>query len=262
MRTSCLIVDDEPLAIKVIASYLENLPTFDVVATCSSAVEAFETLHSRPVDLVFLDIEMPGLSGLELIRSLKPAPAIILVTAHREYAAESYDLDVLDYLVKPVSLPRFLRAINRFQQHTGAQPSTGVSIGEFDRGRHGGASRDESADSRIFGRKKNGGDPSTERSLLIRVDRETIRVDIAAIRYIESLGDYVKIHTGTRVFTTKMRIGELETQLGAAFLRIHRSFLVPVSRITAFSTTKVRLAETSLPIGRTYRSAVQRRLSR
>ena len=229
--TTCLIVDDEPLAIKVMQSHLDPLNDVEVVATFTSALDAFAFLQERPVDLLFLDIQMPRLTGLDLVAALQDPPKIILTTAYREYAVEGFDLDVVDYLLKPISLPRLLRALDKYHRLTAK-----VELGEA---------------------------PPSPHYLTLRVDRQAMRVLVGDIWYVESLSDYVKVHTSERTLVTRERISHLEKTLAPhGFLRIHRSFLVATAAVTAFTADEVHVAEgPRLPIGRTYRQAVLARLS-
>lgn len=229
MRTTCLIVDDEPLAIKVIQTHLEQLDDVEVVATCRHALEAFTFLQKHPVDIVFLDIQMPQLTGIDLVKALDPPPRVIFTTAYRDYAVEGFELDVVDYLLKPISFPRLLRALNKYYRLRDAEA----------------ASPPEPHDA------------EDDAYLNIRANRQVVKLPVGDIRYIESLSDYVKIHTSNRSIVSKQRISHLEDRLiPHGFLRIHRSFLVPVAKITAFTTEEVQLGDRTLPIGRTYRQAV------
>ena len=230
MKTRCLIVDDEPLAIKVIQSHLEKLPDMEVVASCINALEAFQIVHEQPVDLIILDIHMPRLTGLEFIKSLEFPPRIIVTTAYREYALEGFELDVVDYLLKPVSFPRFLRAIDKFRRlhKPGSEPIEASPT------------------------------PSPTRFIHVKADRKVLKIDLEDIVFIESLNDYVKIHTSGKPIVTKQRISELADRLGAhEFLRIHRSFLVSARKISAYSTDEVQVGAVTLPISRSYRKTVQ-----
>jgi DNA-binding LytR/AlgR family response regulator len=232
VKTRCLIVDDEPIAIRVIASHLARIPDMEVVGTCENAIEAFERVRELEVDLVFLDINMPELSGVDFVRALESPPRIIFTTAHREYAVEGFDLDVVDYVLKPVSLPRLLKAIDKYRR--------------LDQGEHHATMRAESAESAYF---------------TVRSNRENVKLRIDDIRYIESLSDYTKFHTSGKPVVTKRKISHLEEELaGYGFLRIHRSFLVPVSHITAYAGDSVSVGDVTLPVSRSYKQAVIARL--
>ena len=226
----CLIVDDEPLAIQVIATHLEKVSDVEVVATCTSAIKAYELLQSQHIDLVFLDIQMPELTGIDLIKTLEHPPRVIFTTAYRDYALEGFELDVVDYLLKPVALPRLLRALDKYRR---LSPSSNSAAQD-----------------------------SEEAHLVVRSNRKTVRLALKDILYIESLSDYVNIHIGDEVITSKERISNLEKKLeSAGFLRIHRSFLVATAKISAFSTDEVQIGQTALPISRSYKQAVKQFLA-
>ena len=230
-KTRCMILDDEPLAIRVIALHLEQVPDMEVVATFTRALDAYEFLKNESVDLLFLDIHMPTLSGIDLIKTLEDPPAVIFTTAHRDYALEGFELDVVDYLLKPVALPRLLRALDKFRRQTSnidVQPETL---------------------------------PPPASYISIRANRQTVRLDVKDIQYIESLSDYVQIHVNGEVIITKERISHLEEMLGAhGFLRIHRSFLVAADQVRAYKAEELTIGDTILPISRTYRMRVKQTL--
>lgn len=227
----CMIVDDEPLAIKVIESHLAKVPEVVVKATCQSAIDAYGILHQQNIDLIFLDIQMPELNGIDFINSLDNPPAIIFTTAHRDYALEGFELDVVDYLLKPVSLPRLLRAIDKYRRVRAENPI---------------ASGDNSGQDAF---------------IMVRANRMTVRIPVSDICFIESLSDYVKIHTSTEVIVSKERISHLAEKLELqGFIRIHRSFLAATSKITSYTSEQIRIANHTLPISRSYRQEVKRTL--
>lgn len=233
MTIRCLIVDDEPIAIKVVQAHLEKVPDVAVVATCNSALEAFDIVRKQPVDLVFLDIQMPHLTGIGFVKALEHPPKIIFTTAYREYALDGFELDVVDYLLKPISFPRLLRAIDKYRKLY--QPRTVPEASPSS--------------------------PASEPFINIKADRTTVKVRLADILFIESLSDYVKVHTSGRTLISRQRISHLaETLAPHQFIRIHRSFLVPIPRITAFTAEEVQLGSRTLPISRTYKQAVLERL--
>lgn len=228
----CMIVDDEPLAIKVIESHLKRVPDVSVIATCQSAIEAYGALNQHEIDLIFLDIQMPELTGIEFINALKNPPGIIFTTAHRDYALEGFELDAIDYLLKPVSLPRLLKAIDKYRRHR--HSSTPLEENESD----------------------------TSSFITVRSNRMTVRIPVSEIHFIESMSDYVQIHTKTGVVVCKERISHLTEKLEPeGFLRIHRSFLVAKSRISSYSSEQVCIEDQVLPISRSYRQEVKRSLS-
>lgn len=229
MKTTFLILDDEPIARKVLKAHLEQVPNFRLGAEFANPLEAYQYLREEAVDLLFLDIQMPGLTGLDLLRSLKNPPAVIITTAHRDHAVESFDLDVIDYLLKPVSLDRLLKALDRY--HSRAQP--GLSA------------------------KANMIEISQQHYLDLRADRKTVRIPVDKILYLESLKDYVRVHTDDEVIVTRQVLSDLENLLPASkFVRIHRSFLVAKGRIRAYSAEIVEVATVELPISRSFKASV------
>ena len=232
MNLTCYIIDDEPLAIEVIGTHAAEWPDLDVVDTFRNAMEAFRALGERPVDVIFLDIEMPRLTGLDLLRALTDPPLVVLTTAHREYAVDGFALDVVDYLVKPVRFERFARAMAKVERRAGSEGA--------------GAGNDGSAH---------------DAALTILVDRRKMRLPIANITWVESRRDRVEIHTGSRTLSTYYSLTELTEELEPhGFIRIHRSFLVAHDRIESWSATEVIVDGESLPIGRTYRAHVMGQL--
>lgn len=219
-----MIVDDEPIAIRVIRGYLQQLGGFEVVAECRSAVEAFQILRSQPIDLVFLDIQMPRLTGLDFLKALQHKPKVILVTAYREYALEGFELDVLDYLLKPVALERFVKAIDKFYQLTASgQATPGLS-----------------ASSSIF----------------VKSDRKTVKILLDELLYVESYSDYIKIFTTSGTVITKEKISSIEQGLPAEFIRTHRSFVINSAKISSFTNESVNVQGKEIPISRSYKEAV------
>ncbi|MEA1877346.1 MAG: LytTR family DNA-binding domain-containing protein [Bacteroidota bacterium] len=234
MSVKCLIIDDEPLAIRVLENHIQKIPWLKIIFTTTNPVEAIDQVKRRNVDLIFLDIQMPELSGLEFIESLPSHPPVIFTTAYRQFAADAYDLDGLDYLVKPIALPRFIKAVNKYVERYG-----------------------DNKDLPMVNIAGSG----ESRSFFIRSGHEMVRVEIDKILYIESLKDYVQIFLPDKKYIYKARISNLEEELSEdQFIRIHKSYLVPVSRISAVSPTHIRLGEKEIPIGRTYKNIVLKRL--
>lgn len=222
MKMKCMIVDDEELAIRVLKSYIDKVPFLELMATATSPMEAMETLRNAQIDLVFLDIEMPELTGLDLVRSLQDPPAFIFVTAYREYAADAFDLESVDYLLKPVSFPRFLRAVNKYRM--------------------------QKRDMRL----------PVDTRIHLRADRKTYNVDIGSIQYIEGFKDYVRIYLGTgEMIIVKETMTALQEQLSPfAFIRCHKSYIVSSLQIRAFSTEFIEIGNKQIPIGRSYKTDV------
>ena len=225
-----LIVDDEPIACRVVATHLNKIPDVEVVAQCTNALEALRIVREEAVDLVFLDIEMPELSGIGFAEALDQPPHVIFTTAHRDYALDGFELDAVDYLLKPIGFPRLVRAIEKYR--------------------------------RLHPADRNGVSEEIEgQTLNVRVNRRTVRVALSTIRYIESLSDYVVIHTDTDAHTTKERIRDLAEQLAPhGFIRIHRSFLVAPRHVDAFTTQEVQIGDQTLSISRTYRKQAMAQL--
>jgi len=230
MKIRCIIVDDEPLAIDALTMHIERLEGLRIVATCSDAVEAFNVLKNTPVDLIFLDIQMPEITGLEFLRTLKNPPGVILTTAHREFALEAFNLDVIDYLLKPIAFDRFMQAVNKYYDAQIREP--------------------------ILSASSSSGDPDNAH-LFVKSDKKYVKVLFRDIRYIESIKDYVRIFCSDKTVISKLSIGDMEGQLPEKlFLRIHRSFIVYIPNVVAFSTISVEMPGKELPIGRNYKQAV------
>ena len=226
-KIKCLIVDDEPLAILVIKEFLEKVPQLELVKTCADALQAFQVLSQEKIDLVFLDIEMPGLNGIDFIKSLANPPAIILTTAYREYAMESYEIEVVDYLLKPISFPRFFKAINKYLK-----------------------SVNNSTVEQAVEQK------SPQGSIYVYSNKKNIKVYLEEILYIESLKDYVRIHTSQQQIMSKDTISRYEELLPSSFLRVHRSFIINKEKISAFTQHDIEIGTQEIPIGSSYKKRV------
>lgn len=223
-----MLVDDEPPALALLRSYADMIDDLTVVAECQSAVKAWETIRNIEVDLIFLDIEMPVLSGLEFLRALKNPPKIVITTAHRDYAVDGYDLDVVDYLLKPFPFQRFLKAIERYHERTLTLP--------------------DSPKEELLTKKNH---------FFVNVNKRHHKITFQDILYIESLKDYCRIHLISEKITVKGNIGSFISKLPAhQFMRIHRSFVVNVGKIISFNTNSLAIEEVSLPIGTSYRKEV------
>lgn len=230
MRLRCIAVDDEPLALDLLEDNIRQVPYLELVAKCADAFEAIKVLQETQVDLIFLDIQMPGLTGLQFIQSLSNKPMIILITAYEKYALEGFELDVTDYLVKPVALPRFIKACNKARE--------------------------------LFQLKQNGPSASTTTApefFFVNSDYSLLKINIADIIWIEALKDYIRIHmTGnSKPVVTRMALKQVEEQLTPArFIRIHKSYIIAVSHITAIRKNSVFIGTMELPVGENYRDAV------
>ena len=229
----CIIVDDEPLGIKVIKHHVEQVPGLELVATFQNALEAFELLKNQSVDLLFLDIQMPVMTGIDFAKALQNPPAIIFTTAYRNYAVESYELNAIDYLVKPITFPRFFQAVNKFiEQKKESQPVVAPPTQAAQRDAH----------------------------IYVNSNKKHIKVAFQDILYIESIKDYIRIHIPNQTIITKEKISEFEQKLPGHFLRIHRSFIVNLKQVTAFTAQDVEIGEREIPIGGSYKREVLGRL--
>ncbi|RRB02240.1 LytR/AlgR family response regulator transcription factor [Larkinella rosea] len=244
MNLRCLLIDDEPHAVEIIESYIEMVDGLEIVGKCHNAVQAFSLLQSMPVDLLFLDIKMPKLTGTDFLRSLRNPPKVIFTTAYREYALDGFDLDVIDYLLKPIPFERFLRAVSKVMQ---LEPQS-VSLQ--------GAEPDQPLVEKELGPSERGA------FLYFRADRKMVKIYTRDILYVESLKDYIKIITTTaKPLVVKQAISSVESMLpNRDFLRIHRSFIVAIDKITAWSPSHIEIAGQELPIGRLHQKEVGKAL--
>ncbi|PKG42870.1 LytR/AlgR family response regulator transcription factor [Psychroflexus sp. MES1-P1E] len=227
MKISCLVIDDEPLAIQVIKSHLNKIPGIEIISTFQNPVEALDMIKSTKIDLIFLDIEMPLLSGIELLKTLQHPPKVIFTTAYRNYATESYELDVVDYLLKPISFTRFLKAINKYKN------LVNVNIVES-------TVKDEESNNHLY----------------VNSNKKFIKLNFNDILYVESIKDYVKVVLHDKSVITKDSISNFEYKLPHEFLRIHRSFIVNTIKVTAFTKVDVEIGARELPIGASYKDVV------
>jgi DNA-binding LytR/AlgR family response regulator len=225
MKLKCLITDDEPLAIKVLETHISNIPSLIVTATCSNAFAAMEVLKNEPVDLLFLDIQMPKLMGHVFLRTLRNPPKVIFTTAYKEYAVDAFELDAVDYLLKPVTLERLLKAINKI-------------------------SSTEVAATKIAGT----GIIDNEGFLYFRAERKMVKARYSDIVYVESMKDYIKIvRVNDKPLMVKKSISAIENILPAnLFLRVHRSFIVATNKIMAFTNHDIEIGGIEIPVGRLY----------
>jgi len=231
MKTRCIIVDDEPLAIEAIQMHIEKFDSLKLVETCEDAFQAFDILNKTRIDLMFLDIQMPEITGLEFIKSLKNPPKIILTTAYREFAIDAFNLNVVDYLLKPISFDRFMQAINKYYEQRGSD---------------------------IFVPNIAGQTQDTDSNhIFVRSEKKNVKIRFDEILYIESIKDYVKIVCTNRTVISKQLISEIKEKLPAeSFMRIHRSYIIFIPNVEAYSNTHVDLPGKELPIGRNYKQEV------
>ncbi len=228
---NCLIVDDEPLAIQVIENYLKRLSNVTYKA-CRNAIEAVQLLQQEKFDIIFLDIEMPVFTGIDFIKNLKQPPIIIITTAYTNYAVEGFELEVLDYLVKPISFPRFMKAFDR-------------------------------ALKLVTEANKTRADPTAANNqhIFIKVDRKYVKVLVQDILYIESLRDYIKIYTTQTNYITYQTLTSVTENLPPdKFIRVHRSYTIAIDKVTAAHSTTVQIKDTTIPIAREHRQQTLNRL--
>ncbi len=228
LKYNCIIVEDEPLAAEVLTDYIHQVPFLELNEVCTDAIYAMEKLQADNIDLMFLDIHLPKLKGLDFLEALKNPPHVIITSAYKEYALQGYEMNVIDYLLKPIRFNRFLKAVNKLNQHkenTLNNSSTAASI-----------------ERKFF---------------FFNVGKKRVKIFLDEILYIESLREYVRITTKDKSILTKFQLNEIEDLLSRNnFLRIHRSFIAAKDKITAFTATDVEINNKSIPIGRSYKELV------
>ncbi|UAM98718.1 LytTR family DNA-binding domain-containing protein [Polaribacter litorisediminis] len=224
-KLKCVVVDDEPMAREIIETYITKTPNLEVLASCKDAAEAILFAQENEVDLFFLDINMPEISGLSFAKIIKNKSQIIFTTAYREYAIEGFNLNVVDYLLKPISFDRFLQAVQKVSQSEIA---------------------------------KNNND-----FMFVRSDRKMVKIDFKSILYIESLSDYLKIFTTDKIIVIRETITSLEEKLPSKkFIRIHRSFIVSFKNISSYTNEFIEINQKALPISRSYKESVLQKLAK
>jgi len=235
-KINCLAVDDEPPALLVIEKYVTSIPSLQLVGKCSNAVDALNVFQSNQIDLIFLDIQMPYILGTDFMRTLSNPPKVIFTTAFRKYAVDGFELDAVDYLLKPISFERFLKAINKVMKLNFSVPENTPSST---------LPKNEVNDTAIY----------------LRADRKNIKVDLDDILFVESLKDYIKVVTKEKTIVTKQSISTFEEMLPShLFIRIHRSFMVAKNKIESFTPDLIQIAKYELPVSRSYRHEVEKAL--
>jgi DNA-binding LytR/AlgR family response regulator len=235
-KYNCIIVEDEPLAAEVLQDYISQVPFLELKSVCSDAIFAMEILQKEKIDLVFLDIHLPRLKGLDFVKTLQSPPQVIITTAYQEYALKGYELGVIDYLLKPIEFARFLTAVNKLRQSN--ETGTGLSH----------------STTMV---------PAERAHLFFNVSKRKVKVCLDEILYIESLKEYIRITTGSKSILTKFQLNQIEALLTRNnFLRIHRSFIVSKDKIDAFSATDIEIGGKQIPIGRSYKELVIRVLEK
>jgi DNA-binding LytR/AlgR family response regulator len=226
-KIASLIVDDEAIAREIIATHLSKISNIDIVASCSNAMEAFNVISNNDIDLVFLDINMPEISGISFAKSINKNIKIIFTTAYRDYAVEGFELQAVDYLLKPISFERLLKAVNTYFE--------------------------------VYSDSKNKDSQETENNqfMFVRADRRMIKIDFEDIIYIESFSDYIKIHLANETIVTRETISAIEAKLpNKQFIRIHRSFIIALAHITSFTNEHIVINGKALTISRSYKKEV------
>ena len=234
MKLRCLIVEDEPLARNLLVEYVKKVPLLELVEASANPLRALEVLRNEPVDVMFLDIQMPEITGITLLKTLQKKPLVVLTTAYSEYALEGYDLDVADYLLKPITFDRFLKAVERVAQRAGKSVQTEASA-----------------------------QPLANDFVFIKDGTKLVKIDFDEILFVEGLKDYVTIVTPTRKVVSLQRLKALENQFPAdRFVRIHHSYIVSVKAIDTVHRTEVQIGAHLLPISDSYRKSFREIIAR
>jgi DNA-binding LytR/AlgR family response regulator len=231
MKIKCILIDDEPLSIKVLQNYFVNFPDFEIVCTFNNALEALDYINKNPIDVVFTDINMPMMTGLELIRLIENKTQVVITSAFREFAAESYDLDVLDYLIKPIPLPRFIKCIHKIKTEINSQNHIKTDISKID--------------SHIF----------------IKVDKKMVKINIDEILFIEGMKEYIKVITTDKTYITYKSLTALSEELPLElFIRIHKSYTIAINKVKSIEGNRIQIMEYTLPIGRNFSKEVKNKI--
>jgi DNA-binding LytR/AlgR family response regulator len=230
----CIIVDDEPVACDILEDHISKLSNFRLTAKCKNAVEAFKVISEQKTDLIFLDINMPQISGLSFARSINKDIKIIFTTAYREYAADGFELKAVDYLLKPISFERFLQATEKYSAENRIMPYASPEL------------KSAEINDCIF----------------VRADRKMVKISFSEILYIESLGDYIKIHEEHKTTVTRETISNIEAKLPKnLFIKTHRSYIIALDKINSFTNEFIELNDKVIPISRTYKKRVLERIN-
>lgn len=228
-KVNCIIVDDEPVAREILENHLQKVDAVNVVATCKNAIEAFNKINSNQIHLIFLDINMPEISGLSFAKSINKNIKVIFTTAYREYAIDGFNLQAVDYLLKPISFERLLQAVNKFLgENNVVESNTSTEI-----------------------------KPEKNDFIFVRADRKMVKINFSEINYIESYSDYLKFHLDEKIIITRETISSIEAKLPKTdFLRIHRSYIISVSKIASFTNEFIEIQKKAIPISRSYKKDV------
>jgi two-component system LytT family response regulator len=231
LKLNCVIIEDEPLARNLLTDYVKKVPTLNLLKAFSNPLEALEALRVLSVDILFLDVQMPEITGITLLKVLKKRPLVVLTTAYSEYALEGYELDVADYLLKPITFERFLKSVDKITQRLESEAPVIAPV------------------------HPNKQEP-TSPFVFVKDGTKLVKVWLDEIRYVEGLKDYVTIHTKDQKITTLQRMKALEEQLPAdQFIRIHNSFIVALAAIDVIQKNEVLIGTITIPVGDTYRKA-------
>ncbi len=232
-KITCIIVDDEPLARDIIETYVSRIDHIELVGICSDALEAFNLISKRKVDLIFLDINMPEITGIDFLKDLTPSPKVIFTTAYSNYAVDAFNLDAIDYLLKPIEFSRFLKAVNKVFKETSPTFERALTI-------------------------ENQSTSYEETFIYLKIEKKMQKIFLKDIQYIESLRNYIKIKTLDRELITYKSISKIEETLpGKKFLRVHRSFIIGIDFIDSFSPSEVDIKGIKIPVGRNYKETVK-----
>lgn len=228
-KTTCVIVDDEPIAREILESFIDKTPNLELISSCKNAMEALQVAQTENIDLFFLDINMPEITGLSLAKIINNKSQIIFTTAYRDYAVDGFNLNVIDYLLKPISFDRFLQAIQKVTNN-----NMKISI--------------ENDNKKDF--------------MFVRADRKMVKINFKDILYIESLGDYVKVFTNNDTVITRETISNFEATLPTdSFIRVHRSYIVSISKISSYTNEYIEIAKKTVSISRSYKESVLQKLA-
>lgn len=231
MKIKCVLVDDEPLAIKVLQNYLVNFAEFEIIGSFNNALDALDFINNNTIDVIFLDINMPMMTGIELISLIDNKTKVVITTAFREFAVESYDLDVLDYLVKPIPLPRFIKCIHKIITEFNTKNSIKLDVATMD--------------SHVF----------------IKVDKKMVKINIDEILFIEGMKEYIKIITFDKTYITHKSITSLSEELpNDRFIRVHKSYTIAIDKVKFLEGNRIQIQTYTIPIGRNFSKAVKNRI--
>lgn len=227
----CVLIDDDPLAIKVLLDYFKNFTEFEIIGIFNNPLEGLGFLNTNSVDAVFLEIKMPIMTGFELIRLLENKPRIVITTAFREYAAESYDLEVLDYLVKPIPLPRFIKCIHKIESEFNLRNNLKIETHRV------------------------------EPYIFIKVDKKMVKINIDEILFIEGMKEYIKVVTPEKNYITHKSLTSLTEELPSErFMRIHKSYTISLNKVKSIEGNRIQISSHTIPIGRNYSKDVKSKI--